>query len=375
MPGAPPAAGGPAGAFSGLGGLLPRQLPVALPLAAAEAAVASWLAWLHTDEWAVPPPRPGFVAALRTAVAARAVRSGAVVTRDGCALGVVPATGAVAELRWAEIARGALVAGADQREVTLAGLQVVHAALRRRRPLIVLADAADTAIARALAAACQATGTPLLPGGPRDAEAVPGLPGDLARISPPDRRSSLGQSGPGEAAPGEDGTTRTDLTPVISQRAAVLLPAGTPARAASACADVAALAAHLRAIGVDGDALVWVPRAELLPPRGLAALLRDGGAAGLPVLTGTTSPAVAARLADLAGTILIRARRRPGDGRGPGRQVRHQAGAAARGRGAGRASACRGVGCAAACGLRRPAGDGGPRAWPGDAGAVAARAG
>ncbi len=34
------------------------------------------------------------------------IRAGAVVTREGCALGVVPATGAIAELRWAEVARG-----------------------------------------------------------------------------------------------------------------------------------------------------------------------------------------------------------------------------------------------------------------------------
>src|SRR3984957_6210367 len=53
----------PLAAFAGIGGWLPRQFPVALPLAAAEAALLGWLSWLQTDEWAVPPPRPGVVAA------------------------------------------------------------------------------------------------------------------------------------------------------------------------------------------------------------------------------------------------------------------------------------------------------------------------
>ena len=77
------------------------------------------------------------------------------------ALGVAPATGAVAELSWPEIAGGVLVTGADAQEVTLTSLQLVHAALRRRKPVIVLDDGHDAGLARALAATCVATGTPL----------------------------------------------------------------------------------------------------------------------------------------------------------------------------------------------------------------------
>jgi len=58
--------------------------------------------------------------------------------------------------------------------------------------------------------------------------------------------------------------------------------------------------------------VVWVPRAERLPPQALAALLRDGAAAGLAVLAGTTSPAAAAELTGLAGTTLIRRVTDPG---------------------------------------------------------------
>ena len=151
----------PLAAFAGLGGWLPRQFPVALPLAAAEAALAGWLDWLHTDEWAVPPPRPGAVAALRAARAARRIRSGAVLTRDGVALGISPSNGAVIGLTWQEVSRGVLVAGADAREVTLTCLQLVHAAVRRRKPVIVLDDGHDAGLAHALAATCLATGTPL----------------------------------------------------------------------------------------------------------------------------------------------------------------------------------------------------------------------
>src|ERR1700732_1489839 len=93
-------------------------------------------------------------------LAAAVIRAGGVVTRQGCALGVAPATGAVVELRWPEMAGGVLLAGTEGQQVTVTGLQLAHAALPRRKPLIVVDVSADTAIARALAAACAATGTP-----------------------------------------------------------------------------------------------------------------------------------------------------------------------------------------------------------------------
>ncbi len=255
-------AGHPLAGFGNARSWLPGQLPVALLCGAAEAALAGWLGWLHTDEWAVPSARPGLIAAARRALRANAVRGGAVLTRDGCALGVVPSTGAVAELRWAELAPGALVTGAAAQDVTLTGLQVVHAALRRRKPVIVF-DLGDAAIGRAVTAACAATGVPLLPGRP-DA----------------------------------------DLERLVRDRLAVLLTAGSAELAAAACASLLSLAADLRRIGVDGDALVWVPHGERVPSRALAPLLGDGPHAGLSILIGTTSPAVASELGGLTGTTL-----------------------------------------------------------------------
>jgi hypothetical protein len=151
----------PRGAFAGAGSWLPRQWPLALVFGAAEAALAGWVAWIHTDEWAVPASRPGAFAAVRSALNRRALSGGAVVTRDGCALGVDPATGARVILCWPEAAGGILVTGASMELVTITSFQLVHAALRRRKPVIVIDMASDQAVARAMAGVCAAAGSEL----------------------------------------------------------------------------------------------------------------------------------------------------------------------------------------------------------------------
>jgi hypothetical protein len=151
----------PRGAFAGAGSWLPRQLPLALVIGAAEAALAAWVAWIHTDEWAVPARRPGAFAAIRSALNRRAIGSGAVVARDGCALGVDPATGAKVVLGWPEVAGGTLVTGAPMELVTITSFQVVKAALRRRKPVIVIDMTGDPAVGRALAGACATAGSEL----------------------------------------------------------------------------------------------------------------------------------------------------------------------------------------------------------------------
>jgi hypothetical protein len=149
------------GAFTGAGGWLLRQAPLALVAAAAEAGVVGWLDWLHTDEWAVAPPRRGLVAAARRAGVTQSLRSGLVVTRDGGSLGVAPSSGARVGLSWSEAAAGVLFTGAAARDVTATSLQLVHAALRLRKPVIALDLSGDPAMGTALAAACTATGAPL----------------------------------------------------------------------------------------------------------------------------------------------------------------------------------------------------------------------
>jgi hypothetical protein len=148
-------------AFSGIGAWLPRQFPLALIAGAAEAAVAGWLAWLHTDEWAVAPPRPGLLAAARRGMTRRAIRSGSIITRDGVCLGVVPKSGARACLAWREVTGGTLFAGTAGPDLTAASFQLVHAALRRRKPVIALDLTGEPAITQALTAVCAAAGTTL----------------------------------------------------------------------------------------------------------------------------------------------------------------------------------------------------------------------
>jgi hypothetical protein len=270
----------PGGAFAGVGGWLPRQFPLALIAAAAEAAFVGWLDWVHTDEWAVRPPRPGALAAVRGALARRATRAGAVTTRDGCVLGVAPGSGARVVLGWPEIAGGVLVTGADARTLAVSSLQVAHAALRRRKPLIALDLTGDGALAGVLGAACAATGTPLRAA----AEAENGR--------------WLGQA--------PDGLL---LARVVRERSAALLSLRTQDVAARVCAGILDLGEDMRRIGADGDGLIWLYGYEPPPDGPLAglagSLVTGGGAAGLPVLVTTTSPRAVTGLAGLVSVLLV----------------------------------------------------------------------
>lgn len=270
----------PDGAFAGAVGWLPRQFPLALIAATAEAALAGWLDWMHTDEWAVRPPRPGLLAAARATLASRIIRAGAVVTRDGCVLGVAPASGARVVLGWPEVAGGVLVVGTDLRAPAVSSLQVVHAALRRRKPLIAVDLSGTGALGAVLGAACMATGTP------------------LRVLDEPQDGGWLG-----------DGRDGRGLGRVVRERSAVLLTTREPDVAALLCAAILALGEDLRQIGVDGDGLVWLYGYET-PAGGplagpVASLVAGGSAAGLPVLVTTVSPRAASDLAGLVGVVLV----------------------------------------------------------------------
>jgi len=150
------------GAFSGMGGWLPRQLPLAILAGAAEAAVIGWLAWLHTDEVTTRPARPGLLVAARRAATRRAIRAGGVVTRDGSCLGVTAESGARVTLSWSETAGGVSVLGSDAPDVLSMSFQLVHAAVRRRKPVLAVDSTGDPALPARLAAVCAKAGVPLL---------------------------------------------------------------------------------------------------------------------------------------------------------------------------------------------------------------------
>ena len=148
-------------AFGGVGGWLPRQLPLALVTGAVEAAIAVWLSWLHTDEWRLTAPRPGAVVAIRRWYLARVVRGGGVVTRDGACLGVAAPGGGRAGLSWEEVTPGVLCTGARGSGTTTTSFQLVHAAIRRRKPVIAVDLSGSRQLAEWFAIVCGATGTPL----------------------------------------------------------------------------------------------------------------------------------------------------------------------------------------------------------------------
>jgi len=167
----------PQGAFAGLTHWLPEQLPLALILAAAEAFGLFRLQarWRERQGAPVPPGRPGLIIAARRAWTTAALRAGGVVTRDGCCLGVEVSTGRAAAISWREAEGGVLctgsAAGADLAAPAQApaarfsaaesGFTLAHAAIRRRKPLIVIDLAGPGWLAQALAAACAEPGAPL----------------------------------------------------------------------------------------------------------------------------------------------------------------------------------------------------------------------
>jgi hypothetical protein len=140
---------------------LPGQFPVALILAAGIAAAWWWLDWLHTDEWDLPVSRPGLVAVCQGWLTAVFVRWGGVLTRGGVLLGIDPASGRRAAVPWRDAEQGVLVTGSVWPAVAASSFQVVHAAIRLRKPVIVVDLAGGPGMAGPLAAACSAAGAPM----------------------------------------------------------------------------------------------------------------------------------------------------------------------------------------------------------------------
>ncbi len=174
----------PARAVAGIGRWLPRQAPLALILAPAEVAVGVWLRARRAGERGLPPPRPGLIVAVRRLGTGAWVRSGGVVTRTGACLGADLRTGRPAGISWRAAEGGVLVTGAAVAGVSAASFQLVHAAIRRRKPVLVVdlggPDAPDgpdapggrdgvagaAGLAGALASICADAGAPLHVFGP-----------------------------------------------------------------------------------------------------------------------------------------------------------------------------------------------------------------
>ena len=166
-------------AFAGITQWLPQQFPLALILAAAEVLGVFWLQGQRDGRRGC---RPGLIVATRKRWTTASLRSGGVVTRDGCCLGLDVATGRGATVSWQEAEGGVLCAGAAQAgpadpageepgggaadrsaeaDLTETGFTVAHAAIRRRKPLVVIDLTGSLWLAEAVAAACTEPGAPL----------------------------------------------------------------------------------------------------------------------------------------------------------------------------------------------------------------------
>lgn len=151
----------PVRAFAGIGHWLPRQAPLALVLAAAEAAAAWWLRGRRAGAQGLPPPRPGLIVAARRQFTVARVRSGGVVSRTGACLGADRQTGRPAGISWTAAHGGVLVTGAAAADVSAVSLQIVQAAIRRRKPVVVVDLRGLAGLPGALAAICADAGAPL----------------------------------------------------------------------------------------------------------------------------------------------------------------------------------------------------------------------
>jgi hypothetical protein len=142
-------------AYAGLAHWLPEQFPLALILAAAE---VLGLSWLQRRLGGGRPWRAGLIVTARRRTTAAALRSGAgVVTRDGCCVGVDVTTGRPAAISWREAEGAVLCAGTA---VGQSGFALAHAAIRRRKPVIVIDLTGSPRLAESLAAVCTEAGAP-----------------------------------------------------------------------------------------------------------------------------------------------------------------------------------------------------------------------
>jgi hypothetical protein len=234
----------PQDAFAGLPHWLPGQFPLALILAAAEIAGVTWL---QRRARGGIETRAGLIVAARRWLTTITLRSGGVVTRDGAVLGVDVTSGRPAAISWREAAGGVLCARADAgapADRAQDGFAIAWAAIRRRKPVIVVDLSGSAELAGSLAAACAEPRAPFSrfsQHGPGHYEPLRG--GDPARaarlvcamidwsdVSDQQRRSCSAYLTDAlavlAAAPGDR------RVPVLDDLADLLTPAGLRARAA-----------------------------------------------------------------------------------------------------------------------------------------------
>jgi hypothetical protein len=122
------------GAFTGWRQWLPRQLPVASIVAAAEAAMLV----LPGRATRSARYRRGVLVLAKCGYLSVVLRRGEVATPDGCCLGIASTTGARAEVTWREAEAGVLCLSQDPAAVSATGRDLVLAAIQHRKAVIVI---------------------------------------------------------------------------------------------------------------------------------------------------------------------------------------------------------------------------------------------
>jgi hypothetical protein len=283
-----------------------RQLPIALILGAGVAALAWWVRWMHTDEWDVPAPRPGLVHIGRRRRTVASLRSGRVLTRDGTRLGVDETTGGPAVLSWRDAGGGVLLTGAARPAVLAAGLRLAHAAIRRRKPVIVVDLAGDAGLPAALATICASVRAPLHVFGAADG------PRYEPRVRPDAEQHAALLAVPWGPRPGLGAGERVSLGEVVRQRAVALFTLAATGRrdiaeaiAGLVAADVAAHYGSLYRAGIAPDGLCWLTECDGVDPAALAGLVAAGRPPGLAPALATTVPRAAGGLAGRVNAVVI----------------------------------------------------------------------
>ena len=291
-------------AVGAVGRGLPGQLPLALVLGAGVAALAWWVRWMHTDEWDVPAARPGLVHLGRRRRTVASLRGGRVLTRDGACLGVDEATGGPAVLAWRDAGGGVLLTGAAVPAVLAPGLRLAHAAIRRRKPVIVMDLTGDAGLPGALAGICASARAPLHVFGAADG------PRYEPRVRPRAGQRAALHAVPWGPRRGLPAGERVSLDEVVRQRAVALFALAGTGDAAGViaglvAADVAALYAGLRRDGIAPDGLCWFTECDGVDPVALAGLAAAGSPAGLAPVLATTVPRAAGGLAGRVNAVVI----------------------------------------------------------------------
>jgi hypothetical protein len=155
----------PRAVFAGWRAWLSEQLPVAVIVAATQAALFAMVGRSGRQG----PHRPGALVAARRRYLAVTLRRGELATADGCCLGIVASTGRRAAVAWAEVEAGLLCTSQDADAVSALGRDLAVGAIQHRKTVIIvdidchLDPAAPDAMRRPdpLASACAQVAAPL----------------------------------------------------------------------------------------------------------------------------------------------------------------------------------------------------------------------